>query len=120
MNTLAPELSALITILRSTGPVISTRRSSRSRGIGATVQLLVRISAVSGRKSGKDAGIDFRLFLDTRGETLAPGRLESAGQLGQKTHCLLGQDLPVGFGNGCANLDPVAEQRAVQAVCQIH
>ena len=28
MNTLAPELRALIIILRSTGPVISTRRSS--------------------------------------------------------------------------------------------
>ena len=31
MKTRAPELSALIIILRSTGPVISTRRSSRSR-----------------------------------------------------------------------------------------
>ena len=38
MNTCAPELSALMIILRSTGPVISTRRSSRSRGIGATFQ----------------------------------------------------------------------------------
>ncbi len=32
MKTLAPELSALITILRSTGPVISTRRSAISCG----------------------------------------------------------------------------------------
>src|SRR3989442_10135669 len=38
MNTLAPELRALMTILRSTGPVISTLRSCRSGGIGATVQ----------------------------------------------------------------------------------
>ena len=36
MNTLAPELRALMTILRSTGPVISTRRSNRSAGRGAT------------------------------------------------------------------------------------
>ena len=33
MKTLAPELSALTIILRSTGPVISTRRSWRSAGI---------------------------------------------------------------------------------------
>src|SRR5690349_10150129 len=38
MNTRAPELSALIIILRSTGPVISTRRSCRSAGAGATVK----------------------------------------------------------------------------------
>ena len=42
MNTFAPELSALIIILRSTGPVISTRRSCRSAGAGATVKLLRR------------------------------------------------------------------------------
>ena len=36
MYTLAPLLSALMTILRSTGPVISTRRSWRSPGMGAT------------------------------------------------------------------------------------
>ena len=38
MKTLAPELSALMTILRSPGPVISTRRSSRSAGASATRQ----------------------------------------------------------------------------------
>jgi hypothetical protein len=52
MYVLAPELSALITILRSTGPVISTRRSMRSWGIAATFQSPARISAVSARKSG--------------------------------------------------------------------
>ena len=53
MKTFAPELSALITILRSTGPVISTRRSWRSAGVGATRQLRSsRTSCVSGRKSG--------------------------------------------------------------------
>ena len=36
MNTFAPELSALIVILASAGPVISTRRSSRSAGALAT------------------------------------------------------------------------------------
>ena len=38
MNTRAPELSALITIFRSTGPVISTRRSAISSGNGAIRQ----------------------------------------------------------------------------------
>jgi hypothetical protein len=36
MNTFAPELSALMIILRSTGPVISARRSCGSAGAGAT------------------------------------------------------------------------------------
>ena len=44
MKTLAPEFSALTIILRSTGPVISTRRSSRSAGIGATRQSPSRIA----------------------------------------------------------------------------
>ena len=52
MNTFAPELSALIIIFGSAGPVISTRRSSRSAGAGATVHSDSRTSAVPGRKSG--------------------------------------------------------------------
>src|SRR3954468_8530538 len=52
MKTLAPELSALIIIFRSTGPVISTRRSFRSAGADATCQLRSRISRVSSRKFG--------------------------------------------------------------------
>ncbi len=51
MNTSAPELSALIIILRSTGPVISTWRFCRSAGVEATFQLPARTSAVSGRNS---------------------------------------------------------------------
>ncbi len=50
-QTRAPELRALIAILGSVGPVISTRRSRRSPGSGATVQSPARTSAVSGRKS---------------------------------------------------------------------
>ena len=38
MKTFAPELSALISIFRSTGPVISTRLSFRFAGAGATLQ----------------------------------------------------------------------------------
>src|SRR5436190_1285541 len=39
-------------ILRSTGPVISTRRSSRSFGIGAIFQVSSRTCRVCGRKAG--------------------------------------------------------------------
>ena len=48
----APQLSALITILRSVGPVISTRRSSMSCGWSAIFHSDSRIGVVSGRKSG--------------------------------------------------------------------
>src|SRR3954452_24724313 len=50
MNPRAPELRALMTILRSVGPVISTRRSRRSCGTGATRQSPSRTSRVSSRK----------------------------------------------------------------------
>ena len=52
MKTRAPELRALIIIFGSAGPVISTRRSSRSAGARATRQSAARIGAVSARKSG--------------------------------------------------------------------
>jgi hypothetical protein len=49
MNALAPELSALMIILRSVGPVISTLRSCRSAGTGATCQSPSRTSLVWAR-----------------------------------------------------------------------
>src|SRR5207302_5082305 len=55
MNTCAPELSALMIILRSVGPVISTRRSCRSRGAAATLQSAAQMAAVNGRQSVRPA-----------------------------------------------------------------
>ena len=52
MKTLAPEFSALITILRSVGPVISTRRSPRSSAGGTTFHSDSRTDRVSARKVG--------------------------------------------------------------------
>ncbi len=52
IKTLTFAFSALITILRSTGPVISTRRSSKSSGIPRIFQLPSRMEAVSEIKSG--------------------------------------------------------------------
>ena len=47
MKTRAPELSALIIILRSTGPVISTRRSRRSAGGGCDLPVVLGARARS-------------------------------------------------------------------------
>ena len=52
IKTFAPEFSALMIIFRSAGPVISTRRSCRSRGMGSIVHEPSRTCSVSGRKSG--------------------------------------------------------------------
>ena len=53
MKTSAPELNALIIILRSTGPVISTWRFCRSSGVEATFHSPLRTFAVSGRNSNE-------------------------------------------------------------------
>ena len=58
MNMLAPEFSALMIILRSTGPVISVRRSVRSAGIGATVHARVADMRRFRQKIRTLAGID--------------------------------------------------------------
>jgi hypothetical protein len=53
MKTQAPELRALMIIFRSTGPVISTRRSIKSDGGAATTQFPSRIASVSGMNEGR-------------------------------------------------------------------
>ncbi|KAI9236679.1 MAG: hypothetical protein BYD32DRAFT_418229 [Podila humilis] len=54
MKVAAPEFKALMTILRSTGPVISTRRSWRpGAGLAALQVASSRMLRVSGKKSGK-------------------------------------------------------------------
>ena len=58
MKTLAPQLSALMIILRSTGPVISTRRSCRSAGDRRDGPLLGADLGRLGQKIGKAPGID--------------------------------------------------------------
>src|SRR6266545_3445265 len=68
MKQRAPELSALIIIFRSTGPVISTRRSCKSGGAGSTRQSASRSSRVSGRKSGSSPA-EIRSCLSTRAKS---------------------------------------------------
>ena len=98
MNTLAPELSALTIILRSTGPVISTRRSVRSAGIGATFQSPARIEAVLGEEIRQAAGVEQLLPLGAEFEQRAARRIEAAMQFGDEGQRLRGQDLVIAIG----------------------
>ena len=70
-----------MTILRSTGPVISTRRSSKSAGRGATVQSPLRISAVCGRKSGRSPASRRACRARARRQQFAALRAEAAFQI---------------------------------------
>ena len=66
MKTRAPEFRALIIIFGSAGPVISTRRSSRSAGAGADRP--VAVADLGGRRVEVEAraGVDRRLPVATR------------------------------------------------------
>ena len=100
MKTLAPELSALTIILRSTGPVISTRRSRRSAGILATIQSPSRMACVSARKSGSSpASKRFCRSWRARQKLEAP-LIEAPMQPGEEGERLGGQD----FGLPAAGL----------------
>src|SRR5215472_1755229 len=102
MKTLAPLLSALITIFRSVGPVISTRRSCKSRGIDATRQSPPsRISLVSRRKSGFEPALD----LDAARQQPPPLRSEFAFELDGKSDRFGCQDLLVAWPHRAADDD---------------
>ena len=85
MNTLAPELSALITILRSTGPVISTRRSARSAGRRCDLPVAVADVGGLGQEVGHLAGVDPCAAAPARAASkfLAAG-VEAAVQVGDE------------------------------------
>jgi hypothetical protein len=69
MKTFAPELSALMTILRSTGPVISVRRSCRSAGIEATSMICLADGLGRAQKIRQSARINFLLPLARRAKS---------------------------------------------------
>ena len=104
MKTFAPEFSALMTILRSTGPVISTRRSSRSFGIGATVHSFARISAVSAGKSGS-APPSISACTFTRAASRSTRVASNAGPVRPEIHGFGGQNLGISRGDDVENLD---------------
>ena len=80
MNTRAPELRALIIIFGSAGPVISTRRSSRSVGVGrhrpVTRPGLRRVGQQVQQAAGHERGPPF----GSVGQEPPPARLECPGQ----------------------------------------
>ena len=88
----APELKALMTILASTGPVISTRRHCSAAGTGAIRQSPSRIAFVSARKSGRSPASSRLAQLGPRREQLLAARLEGAMQLGHEGERRLGED----------------------------
>ena len=98
MKTRAPELSALIIILRSTGPVISQRRSWRSAGASATRHSPSRTSAVSGRKRGSSPASSSSLPLVPPLEQLAAPGIQLAVQARDEVERLAREDLLVGRG----------------------
>ena len=71
MKPRAPELSALMTILREVGPVISTRRSASAAGTGATVK-----SSGAVHELERPAGVQLGLALLAGAQQLAPAAVE--------------------------------------------
>ncbi len=90
MNTLAPELSALTIILRSTGPVISTRRSRRSAGIGATFQSAFADRPRLDEEVRRLAGVEALLPLGAQAEQLLAARVEAPMQIGEEAEAPAG------------------------------
>ena len=96
MKTFAPEFSALMTIFLSAGPVISTRRSSRSGGIGATVHSrLANVMRFFG-KPRELPSIVSGLTLITVTEQIDSSGFEQPVHGAQKLHCLRSEDFAFG------------------------
>ena len=92
-QTLAPELSALIAILRSVGPVISTRRSTSPGAGGGTCHDDSRISRVSGRKSSLPVRAISSRRCGPPGQQLVAARPEPALQVVHEGPGLGAEDL---------------------------
>ena len=84
MNTRAPELRALIIILGLAGPVISTRRSSRSAGAGATVHSASRTSLGRQEEVRHDPRVEVGLALVAPLHEVDAGRPEPPLEVGHE------------------------------------
>ena len=101
----APQLSALITILRSVGPVISTRRSSMSFGCGAIGPVALADGLRLGQEVGQLAGVELLLPRGARGEQFLAARLERAMQLRDERERLGREDFGECRGDLAGDLD---------------
>ena len=104
MNTRAPELSALMTILRSVGPVISTRRSWMSAGVGATVQSVPDVFGFR-QEIGPLATVQRGLALVAAGEEFVAPVAEFPVQRGDEGHRFRREDFGLGGGDVAADFD---------------
>ncbi len=84
MNTFAPEFSALMIILRSTGPVISTRRSRRAAGIGRHHPVALANSRGVRAEIRQLASVVTGLAQLARGQQFLAASVEAAMQVGQE------------------------------------
>src|SRR6201996_2999154 len=110
-QTLAPELSALIVIFLSVGPVISTRRSTRPAAGGATRQVVSsRMCAVSGRKS------NIAPWLSSACRRRRPAGAERVVQRHQQFQGLRGQDLVIAVSGGPGDLHALRHSRLLLAI----
>src|SRR5881628_157459 len=105
MNVLAPEFSALIIILRSVGPVISTRRSIRSAGSdGPGVLSDPRVLL---REVERLAAIDPRLAFHSPAQQVQAGGIESSMEVGDEFQRFRREDLGARALDRWANLHPL-------------
>jgi hypothetical protein len=93
MKTFAPELRALIIILRSTGPVISTRRSRRSPASGATCHSLSRSPLGAVQKLGDNVGGEIGEAPFAARQELVAGVAQAAVEAGDEAQGFGGEDL---------------------------
>ena len=107
MNPRAPELSALMTILRLVGPVISTRRSCSASGTGATVK-----SSGAGDEVERLAGVEPRLELLAGVEQLEAACVELLVQTPDERERVVRQRLVVAVLQRCAYLHPITSSSA--------
>ena len=100
MKTFAPELSALMIILRSTGPGDLDAAVERGPcGSGATVHSPSRIVGGLGQEVGPLAGVEARLPLAPAREQLQPPRPErphQVGDEGQRASVVSTVSVPIG------------------------
>ncbi len=87
-------------ILRSTGPVISTRRSRRSAGRGATVHRSFADLACRGEEVGLLAGVERGLAGDAGGEELLAAAIELALEADDEGEGFGGENAVVAVGGG--------------------
>ena len=96
MKTLEPELSALIIIFRSTGPVISTRRSLQVRGRRRDQPVALADLPGLGQEVRTRAAVELALPHRPALQQLAPPWAELALEQLDEGERLGGQDLGVG------------------------